>query len=284
MGFPFRRKQNAPPAAPAAPPRDERRDRMEAVGFWFHSIDLGGGLVAPGVMPNATLHQIFGEMALPDLHGKSVLDIGAWDGFYSFEAERQGAARVLSLDHYMWSVDLAGRPTASPNVATAEVTSPPEYPDTELWDPVNLPGKRGYDLAHELLDSQVECHAEDFMEMDLAPLGTFDVVFYLGVLYHMQEPLRALRRLRQVTGELAVVETEATVFPGFEDKPIFHFWPGTELNDDPSNWWSPNLTGLVGMLRAAGFSQVDVLRGPDPAMVAAPGGPHQYRALVQARP
>jgi tRNA (mo5U34)-methyltransferase len=287
MPLSFRRKGRTAPTAPA---QDQRRERVDALGFWFHSVDLGGGLITPGVMPNATLNQIFDEMSLPDLKGKTVLDIGAWDGFYSFEAERRGAARVLSLDHYMWSVDLAkpvdlANPAPAPDSVAAEVVSQPQqYHETELWDPVNLPGKRGYDTAHEMLGSKVEWHAEDFMEMDLAPLGTLDVVFYLGVLYHMEDPLRALRRVRQVTGELAVVETEATVFPGYEDKPIFHFWPGIELNKDPSNWWSPNLAGLVGMLHAAGFSQVDVLRGPDPAMVEAPGGPHQYRALVQARP
>src|SRR6188472_354162 len=75
---------------------------------WFHSIDLGMGVVTRGVKsPEQHRHEL-AVLRLPDLAGKSVLDIGAFDGFYSFAAERLGADRVVALDHYVWSADMPG--------------------------------------------------------------------------------------------------------------------------------------------------------------------------------
>lgn len=84
---------------------------------WFHTIDLGNGVITPG--EDSTPNKLQ-TIALPaDLKGSSVLDIGAWDGFFSFEAERRGASRVLATDDFCWSgpgwgtkngFDLARRP------------------------------------------------------------------------------------------------------------------------------------------------------------------------------
>ena len=71
----------------------------------MHSLDLGHGVVTPGATPAVQLCAKWDSMGLPDLRGKSVLDIGAWDGWFSFEAERRGAARVVALDRYVWALD-----------------------------------------------------------------------------------------------------------------------------------------------------------------------------------
>ncbi len=120
------------------------------------------------------------------------------------------------------------------------------------------------------------------MTCDLDALGRWDVVLYLGVLYHMEEPLTALRRVAAVTGELAVVETEAVVVPGLEHESLWRFFPGAELNGDVSNWWAPNLSGLLGALQAAGFGSATPTLGPPGDMLTAPGGPHHYRLTVHA--
>ncbi len=101
----------------------------------------------------------------------------------------------------------------------------------------------------------------DFMTMNLAELGKFDVVLYLGVLYHMEEPLSAIRRVASVTAPhgLAVIETEAVEIPGLENMSFCEFFPGKELNNDPSNWWAPNAKALEGFCRAAGFRDVTIL-------------------------
>ena len=83
---------------------EELRTRADALG-WFHPVDLGQGVVANGLSKGP----ILGEAEMPDLAGKSVLDIGAWDGYYSFQAERFGASRIVALDHYVWGVDMAAR-------------------------------------------------------------------------------------------------------------------------------------------------------------------------------
>ncbi len=86
--------------------------------------------------------------------------------------------------------------------------------------------------------------------------GTYDVVLFLGVLYHLRDPLRVLERLRAVTGDLLVVETEVGML--LTRRAAAEFYPGVELNDDPTNWWAPNVSAMTGMLRAAGFREVAV--------------------------
>jgi len=179
----------------------ELRARADAFG-WFHKIDLGQGVVTPGQSTGPYL----GPDLMPDLSGKSVLDIGAWDGYYSFQAERLGASRVVALDHYVWGVDFAAR-----QAYWNECEEKGELPDhgrdsTDFWRP-DLPGKRPFEFAKEVLASRVEPMVADFASADLATVGHFDVALYLGVLYHMKEPLTSLERLRSVTDEVRWHET-----------------------------------------------------------------------------
>src|SRR3954452_11537881 len=91
----------------------ESRHVGNSVPFWFHSIDLGGGVVTDGWKTPEMLDEEIERLRLPDLDGKTVLDINTWDGFFAFEAERRGASRVVALDEYMWSMDLADHVTYS---------------------------------------------------------------------------------------------------------------------------------------------------------------------------
>ena len=143
-----------------------------------------------------------------------------------------------------------------------------------------MPGRRGFDVAREALDSKVEAIAVDFMTADLAAIGVWDLVLYLGVLYHIEDPMAALRRVGAVTGRRAVIETEAVVVPGYEHEALWRFFPGAELNGDVSNWWAPNMAALVGALGPAGFSRTEVALGPSAELLEQPGGPHHFRAVV----
>jgi tRNA (mo5U34)-methyltransferase len=199
---------------------------------------------------------------LPNVAGRSVLDIGAWDGLYSFRAEQAGASRVVALDHYAWGVSLPLRQAYWDRCAATGALPDHERDITEFWDPV-LPGRRAFDLAKEVLDSSVEPVVGDLMTLDLERLGTFDVVLYLGVLYHMPEPLTALRRVRAVTREVAVIETVAVRVLAQRDASVLAFYPGNELGGvDFGNWFAPSQAGLVDLCRAAGFSRVEPVRGP----------------------
>ncbi len=214
---------------------------------WYHTIDLGQGLVTPGV---DNTPERLARLALPaSLTGKTVLDIGAWDGFFSFEAERRGAARVLATDFFSWGGGGWG-------------------------------SKTGFELARTALDSRVEDLAIDVMDLSPERVGTFDVVFFLGVLYHLRHPLLALERVASVTRECLIVETVVDLV-GFS-RPAMAFYPERELDDDPTNWWAPNLAGAEALLHAVGFSRVDdrdaaaVRALPGAARAAAPAGGKEY--------
>jgi tRNA (mo5U34)-methyltransferase len=194
---------------------------------WYHTIDLGGGVVTKGVDDSpARLIQL----GLPaSLTGKTVLDVGAWDGFFSFEAERRGAARVLAADHYSWHG--VGWGTGQ--------------------------GKAPFQLARAALGSRVEDVDLDVMDLDPQRIGTFDVVLFLGVLYHLPHPLLALERVARVCHGLLVVETVVDMI-GL-GRPAAAFYPGKELNADPTNWWGPNVEAVHGMLGTVGFTRVETV-------------------------
>ena len=198
------------------------RSRVDAIR-WFHTIDLGGGVVTPGIDDSPV--RLARVQLPPSLEGKTVLDIGAWDGFFSFECERRGAARVVAADHFSWH---------GPGWGT----------------------KAGYTLAHQALGSRVEDVDIDVMDLSPDRIGTFDVVLFLGVLYHLRHPLLALERVASVTRDYLIVETVVDLV-GFR-RPAMAFYPGRELNNDPTNWWGPNLPAVRGMLESLGFREVIV--------------------------
>ncbi|HUF48845.1 MAG TPA: DUF1698 domain-containing protein [Vicinamibacterales bacterium] len=185
---------------------------------WFHRMDLAG-VVTDGLTDCA---RVLPTLHLPDLTGRTVLDIGAWDGFYSFEAERRGAARVLATDWFSWG---------GPGWGT----------------------RAGFDLAHEALGSRVESLEIDVMDLSPERVGQFDVVFFMGVLYHLRDPLLALERVSAVTRGCLIVETVADLVT--YRRPAMVFYPGSELNRDSTNWWGPNVPAIEAMLRTVGFAR-----------------------------
>jgi tRNA (mo5U34)-methyltransferase len=208
--------------------REALRQRV-AAHRWFHRIDLGDGLITPGIDDSPGK---LARLRLPaSLAGRTVLDVGAWDGFFAFEAERRGAARVLAVDSFCWSGDGWGK-------------------------------KAGFELAREALGSKVEDAEIEVLDLDPARIGTFDVVLFLGVLYHMRHPLLALEKVAAVTQGLLVLETKVDFL--HVHRPAAAFYPEKELNNDPTNWWGPNPAALTAMLRAVGFSRVEIVDGPRP--------------------
>jgi tRNA (mo5U34)-methyltransferase len=243
--------------------------------FWWHSIDLGDR-VTPGWKSPEVLAAEWDQLHLGDLTGRSVLDIGAWDGWFSFQAERRGAGRVVALDHYAWSMDLVRQQAYIAECRASGEAMRPYHQLGDIWRPDDLPGKAGFDIAHAALGSRVEAVVADFLTVDTRALGTFDVVLWLGVLYHMEEPLRALRQVRAVTAELAVIESQACVAPGDPASAWFRFHAGHDLNADPTNWFVPTEAALLHLCEAAGFTTAQTVAGTPPPS----GG--DYRIVVHA--
>lgn len=191
---------------------------------WWHRIDLGNGIVTPGYDQSSTKLK---NLRMPkDLSGMSVLDIGAWDGFFSFEAERRGAKRVLAVDSFCWS--------------------------GEGWGT-----KAGFNLARKALRSKVEDREMEVLDISPEKIGTFDLVLFAGVLYHMPHPLLSLERVFSVTGNQLILETEVDM--EWSKRPAMAFYPADELSNDATNWWGPNAVAVEAMLKTVGFQRVELV-------------------------
>jgi tRNA (mo5U34)-methyltransferase len=217
---------------------------------WYHTIDLGNGVITNGIDDS---RQRLARVQLPDsLDGLTVLDIGAWDGFFSFECERRGAARVVAADYFSWHGSGWGT-------------------------------KAGFTLAREALGSRVEDVDIDVMDLSPERLGTFDLVLFLGVLYHLRHPFLALERVGAVTGRRLILETVVDMV-GFK-RPAMAFYPRRELNNDPTNWWGPNAPAVCGMLETVGFEDVrTVTRLPNAAHRAARAAYHALKGKNSLAP
>ncbi|HTU45274.1 MAG TPA: DUF1698 domain-containing protein [Bryobacteraceae bacterium] len=192
-------------------------DRVQAIRWW-HRISLGDGIVTPG--PDDTPLKIAAAHLPADLTGKTVIDVGTWDGAFAFECEHRGASRVLATDLFVW----------------------------ERF------GRAGFDLAHEILKSRVEPRMISVEDLAPGTVGMFDIVLFLGVLYHAQDPMRYLRNVASICRDLVVLEThiDALDYP----RPSAVFYPGDTLNNDPTNFWGPNPACVESMLLEVGFKRV----------------------------
>jgi tRNA (mo5U34)-methyltransferase len=213
----------------------EIRERVEALGPWFHNLDLQGVRTAPthflGDYP-AIKWRHFANAIPSDLAGKSVLDIGCNAGFYSLEMKRRGADRVLGLD------------TEGEYLAQAR-------------------------FAAEVNELDIEFRK--LSVYDVGRLGErFDIVIFMGVLYHLRHPLLALDLIHEhVARDLLVFQSMQRGSETIEPlKRNYDFWTTDIFDrsgfpklhfiehryaDDPTNWWVPNRACVEAMLRSAGF-------------------------------
>jgi tRNA (mo5U34)-methyltransferase len=215
--------------------KDEIRSRIAQLGDWFQNMNLGGVWTAPnhflGDYP-ACKWQSFSSAIPADLSGRSVLDIGCNAGFYSLEMKRRGAARVVGIDS----------------------------------DPAYLAQAR---FAAEINRADIE-----FRQLDVYQVQNlherFDVVLFMGVLYHLRHPLLALdllsehvvgdmlvfQSLQRGPGETPHIETDYPFWEtGVFEKPGYPRLAFVEnrFAHDPTNWWIPNAACVEAMLRSAGF-------------------------------
>ncbi len=209
--------------------REQLQAEVDALR-WFHTIDLGHGVVTPG--ENRTSETVRRVRLPARLDGKSVLDIGAWDGYFSFAAERRGAERVLAVDPACWR--------------------------EPAWGPRGWGTKRPFELARRALGSRVQDGDVDLLDISPETVGTFDVVLFLGVFYHLPDPWPYLRAAASVCTDLLIVETHADLLD--LPRPAMAFYPGAEVDGDESNWWGPNAGALAGMLGHCGFERVTVFK------------------------
>lgn len=224
----------------------EKQKAVDAVKYWWHSIDVGDGVVTKGHVSADYLDREFRMMNLPDLKGKTVLDVGAWDGYFSFKAEEMGAT-VTALDYVTWSLNLDKLNNGGFDTYQDVMNS---------IDSRKLAGMVGLETIKRLKNSQVRACIGDFEKADEKYLGQFDITFFLGILYHLKNPLGALTTLANITTDFSIIETAAIAGNGNDDMSLIEFYEGKDLGDDPTNFFAPNFTALAKMCREAGFKNV----------------------------
>ncbi len=209
----------------------ELRQCADAIEWWHGGMDLGHGVITQGAQQPAM--SLLPRLVLPELAGKSVIDVCTWDGYIAFECERRGASRVVATDSLAWNKD------SDPNLMPYRT------------------GRDGFDLAHEALNSKVEAVECEVLDLSPHKLGTFDVVLFLGVIYHMRHPLLALERVAALCDDLLILESYVETTEN--DAPLMRFLPDSSLNDDPTNWWAPNTACIEAMLRDVGLAEVSIV-------------------------
>ncbi len=211
---------------------DNLRERIEAIQ-WYHTLELAPGITTPGWIDH---RPILDQVPMPrSLNGARCLDVGTFNGFWAFEMERRGAGEVVAVDvldprRWDWPHDS--------EQATIETLA------------ARSAHGRGFDLAKEVLGSQVRHVDSSVYDLSEGELGRFDFVYLGSLLIHLRDPVRALERIRAVCdGTLLVVD-------GI-DLPLT--WrhrrvPAARLDGRGRPWWwYPNLAGLSRLVESAGF-------------------------------
>ena len=199
-------------------------DVIAARAGWYHSMEFPDGTRIDGHASLADLRERYANFGLSDdLTGKRALDIGAWDGWFSFEMESHGA----------------------------EVTA------------VDLVAMPNFQYAHKRKNSQVRYIVSDIYNLPRHNLGQFDYVLFLGVLYHVRHPLLALDIVCGLTREMAIVDSfviDAEDRPAIDSPlPICEFYETDELGGNLDNWFGPTVDCLLAFCRTAGFVRVRLI-------------------------
>lgn len=247
--------------------RADIEQSVHALGDWFQNLDLFGVRTAPahflGDFPTIKWKK-FAHVIPQDLTGKSVLDIGCNAGFYSFEMKRRGASRVVGIDFDDYYLNQAR--FAAGVLGLADV----EFRRMSVYDVGALQEK-------------------------------FDLVLFMGLIYHLRHPLLALDLIHEhAAKDLLVYQSLQRGSPEMEpladdydfwETGIFHS-PGyprlhfieKKYSHDETNWWVPNAACSAAMLRSAGFQ---IVAHPEEEVflckrVEVPPGPDGPRAVYPA--
>ena len=197
--------------------QQEKKALIQKVPRWWHSIDLGDGITTPGKILQKG-HRIKCSILPKNMQNKTVLDIGAWDGYYSFECERRGA-KVTAIEKNYYE---------------------------------------GFLTAKKILNSKVK-----FQKMDLfdLPKKQYDIVLFLGVLYHLKNPVKALEIMHTITKDLLLIDSYYIKKPSHP--PLMTFFPERRKGNQQTfqgTKWGPNIKCIIEMLKYVGFRKVQIFR------------------------
>ncbi len=248
--FGKRTRQEEPVPASTGPAernfKDWIRQQVAAESYWFHKVRLWPDLVTPGWSDPLTEKLPF--YGLPDdLTGLRVLDVGCAEGFFSFEAERRGAAEVVGID---------------------------SFPDSA----------RRFNICRNALGSKATAYLCNVYDLSPRTFGTFDLVLFYGVLYHLRHPLLALEKILEVCTGTMLLQTAVAEPPGLSEQPTARFYPhgmasGPRQEDrDPTVFWMPNRECVRAMVDSTGFAAIETVCEDDRVSIVV-----RARSPVQAK-
>jgi tRNA (mo5U34)-methyltransferase len=237
--------------APPCPPHLDPETLFQNVPHWHQRWEIFQDIFTPG---RNSVETMLGNSQVPiDLSGKRVLDVGAFNGCCAFECERRGAAEIVALD-------------------------------------LQSPEELGFTILKEALQSsRVRFVRASVYHLDPGELGTFDVVLFFGVLYHLRYPLLAIDQLKRIVRGTIYAETlvidqrflaEGRDFQPLEsyhkaltNVPLWQFYKADEMTGDYSNWFGPNILAVLEAFESAGLSASLISQwGDRAAFQATPGG------------
>jgi len=195
------------------------RTEIARYEYWYHRVEFKGGIQTPAAQDSSNILKKLEKIGLPrKADGLRVMDIGCADGFFSFAMERKGA-EVVAVDF----LDVS---------------------------------KRGFGIMKNIIGSKIEPHVDVIYNLTPERYGKFDIILFMGVLYHLRHPLLGLDRARALlkTGGKLFIETEIPfdTIEG-ENLPLVRFYPLDGLNGDFSNYFVPNRKAIEAMLVASEF-------------------------------
>ena len=197
---------------------DKEIEEMNSIKWW-HRIPIGL-TTTPG--HNEESESTFNAMGILQCNGMSILDIGCWDGFYSFKCEELGADRVVASDKFVWD-------------------------DERFTD-------AGFNFAHKHRNSKVEKLYASVEELPSKNLGKFDCVLMLGVLYHSKSPIQYIEIAKELSKGIVIFETAVDMMD--IPYPAARYYVHDEYHNDPTNFWGFNELAMLGMMSDAGFKNI----------------------------
>jgi len=182
---------------------------------WYHQIDINGQ-TTPGV--NFAQQNLLDDIFIPpDLSGKTVLDIGCWDGYYSFECEKRNAERVVACDKYIWDKESA------------------------FWSK-----DEGFDFAHKELGSSVEKLKLSVEELNPESIGKFDYVLMLSVACLTKNPIQYMEIAKSLCKQTLIIESHIDLLD--VDFPAAKYYTGVNRKTEVSDYWGMNPKAIVSIL------------------------------------
>lgn len=245
-----------PPHTAAAPPSDPKaRKILKAISKikWYHTLDLGHGVVTPGFIDNRDTVPLFG---LPeDLTGKRCLDIGTYDGFWAFEMERRGASEVIAIDVDSptdYDVPRKHRDQIIEEANAQEEALRANWDKRGDYVGIQFPGD-GFRMAKKILKSKVERKGLNVYDLSPEKVGKFDVILISQLLLRLRDPQTVIENMFSVCKGIAIIGEPYQPDLEAEGRPLSTFIGTGVLGV----WWGHSIQSMKMMMQVAGFEPVE---------------------------